>query len=899
MRFSRHQQPEIGIEPLSQSDRESFPAVIYEQQATSINDATLLIEAVGVARALNLPFAIDVDTSDEGLIQAVVRSSAKDRFEARIHSALFHGTSAMICEHMPDPQTRDEIGATLVRSIAQSAIEQIVRDEDLEKGFGIFYSGLRWHTDQEKFVSTLFKSAAELDFERLDQMVTTGEHILAISYGIEHGVSWDTTREWRKMTAEQVLEAHPEFDYRKLQDPEFRATDEGKALEKAYNDHVGEELVRRYRTTRANIDSEGKVIPKPILPLARFPLIESLIVDEIRMISPKTKYNFGPSDVSGLILDSDSLKAQQALVAAVTTRIAPEQRHVIDGPDELQQKRGIIIDILRTYQDETDPKRKAQFKDQIIKVIEAYTRDGRVAADVRAEYYTSSTDRYVYGQDVRAVRNILGDILKAGLASPHAQEIVGRLMQVTTGELTKEVDPISLGYEEFEEAILESVWLVDEQSDPDFIESIAARMFGRDLAAKIRYVICMRAEAKMKSSQPEVVLAHKKWANNFAPFDSQEAKDLKQAYLSADSEGQALRDKADAAMNEVLLTLIERLAFDPDSINAENRIRSLIQKLRLGNSSDMEQLPDTYYMLMEFARDPRVTSSTRASILWRFAEHYKYAADGLAARQVTKIIIDGYHLMLGDPNLPLSVPDHGVSDGLYAINQLASHNVFKQADETQLLELSRYRFALLDLIQRFTGRQLTSGRLEDIDLSAEKAAEAEDNRTTYHIESVVRSFQKLEKQYEEFLYLEEVRRVPHVYYPWVLRQLVPFWQKMQWEVSPGNRPSYDITRLHKTIEDLISSRLVVEPGHEFDTSFDPMDDGHIDELLVACYEQMVVPHDIKNKQTVWTEGMSFMNLATTLMPVKLLERLKAKYGENHGLVKLVINEQKRFSQDEE
>ncbi len=163
---------------------------------------------------------------------------------------------------------------------------------------------------------------------------------------------------------------------------------------------------------------------------------------------------------------------------------------------------------------------------------------------------------------------------------------------------------------------------------------------------------------------------------------------------------------------------------------------------------------------------------------------------------------------------------------------------------------------------------------------------------------VMRELKSVGENYERYLRIEAVKVYPHVYYPWLIEQFVPFWQKMQWEVGEGNRPSRDISELYRVLEDHVKSKLVLRKPEEYAEDFDAIEEGHVDTLIREGYQRMIVPHDIKYNGTVWREGMSFMHAAVAYMPPTLLEQIRAKYP-NTPFAEYLEKEHERWNKEED
>lgn len=123
--------------------------------------------------------------------------------------------------------------------------------------------------------------------------------------------------------------------------------------------------------------------------------------------------------------------------------------------------------------------------------------------------------------------------------------------------------------------------------------------------------------------------------------------------------------------------------------------------------------------------------------------------------------------------------------------------------------------------------------------------------------------------------MEAVANHPHEYYPWILKQFAPFWQRIQREVNSENRPTHEVMRLHRTLADDIAKLAIQQ---DYTEGFDAVAEGHIDELLRTCYERMVVPHDIQYNTTVWQHGLPFTFQAIHYMPRTVFDQIVAKHA---------------------
>lgn len=894
-----------SIVSLAENQRQDFPNIIYVEGADTKDSRTILLATLAAANEAGIPVVADLDYDEaSGMQMAVVRSSDSGKRALATQSALIHGTTSAVArevdrQHLAAGTTDLEQQAT---TIACSLIGQLVGNRELFESFSDYYGGLRWSSDQERFVASLFEHSAVFDPDKVRQCLS-GPEVAYLASTLEKGIPYDTRLGWYEMEPDAIFEAEPDLDYRRLADPDFRSSPEGQQLKKAYQKMLGYEAANQYKGTRERITDDGDMLPKPIIPLASFPVIEALMIDEVSLIKPKVKYDFGPSEVVDLILDSDSVEAQESLVAAINHRLPEEDRHIWDGLDEFQQKAHVIYTLIRAYKGSSkDLSRRAIFKEQLMSVLKAYSGDGEIAESIRQDVIDYKARNFSYQlTEVSEVQTIIAEILTATLASPDAESFVGYYLPDFEKVLATGIDPLSLSNDRLKLVILDALRRVDEDSLPSAFEHIGNKVFqDRSIGTRLREIVELRIQAAQMRQEPSVMLALRALRKSSFSLNGNSEKDkARQDFDEASSSADKIASIANQKLNSLLLDYIDQLIVageipDTNWVN-ENLFSDLLERVIFGDIYEMTELPEIYYQLVRLAERPEVSDANRKHIAWYFANRFQYAHGDIAKRLVP-VVIDIYRIMLG-PVGELRLPSSDSSSGLRAATQIARHfGIFKYATEDELLTLARYKGELARMYESLLTGVLVPD--DEVTGNTEEPIEGWQETIAKNIKDAADTMIGLEEQYREFLHIEDVKAKPNVYYPWVIDKLAPLWQKMRWEVGPGNRPSRDIQALHDVLRDHIENRLVIKDGEEeYPEDFDVFEDGHLDTLIIECFDRMVVPNDIKYNTTVWQDGLTFMHNVVSLMPEAVLEQFKSKYPTHTRLLEYLEKERARWNKE--
>jgi hypothetical protein len=459
------QNPENSIAPLSPELRAQYPHVIFELATNLSSDYALMHASYGAMVDAQLPVQLDLEGEKQD-VKAVVRSGSKERWERTFEGALFLGlteaTRARVASQPTDIDTSlpTEAYDTQTQRIAKGLLSDLTSKPKLYEAFQKYYGGLRWGPDQEKFLQQLFAYGTDYSPALLDQTITSDNtSSLVYRLELEEKISYDQRKDWYQKGPEAIFKRYPELDYRRLEGEKFRATPEGQKLLDAYTRLCGEMLARQHeRSFEGTISKDGKLLPIPSIPLTRHPIVEALVIDELAFDKPKPKYDFGPEELTGIALDSDSKPAHAALIRAISTRLREEDRRVFDGPDEFRHKHRNIWEVLaaykKTYGNEA---MQGVLRDDVLKLFDAFTGDGEIATSVRQENAIWKLREMAYrrergtevrdSSDVHEIRDIAKSLIKVGITSPDFEVIAaaeGLIERFVSGEGKHDVLAISI-----------------------------------------------------------------------------------------------------------------------------------------------------------------------------------------------------------------------------------------------------------------------------------------------------------------------------------------------------------------------------------------------------------------------------------------------------------------------
>lgn len=885
---------------LSPEQRGIYPQVIYRLESSSPVDQASTWASYSAMRASQFPVVADIeDESSERRV--VIRTSSDNRNERTIQSAIFLGLTEATRRRIGQSNQEVESLAQEAQGLASGLLADLTNNPGLYEAFRNYYGGLRWSTDQGKFVQALFMSGTEFNPEFLDQNLRSN-HVSNLVYHLDLDIPYDKRRDWHEVEPTEIFERFPELDYRRLEDESFADSPKGQALKTAYAKLSGEILAQRSVHSSGFLYSNEQ---EPSIPLTRFPIIEALIVDEVSVDRPHAKYDFGPSDLTEIILRSDSQSAHEALMASINARLPKELRHVFDGPDEFRHKHQMIRNLLRLYSN-TPPnnERREQLRKDLISVFDSYTGEGMMSVSARDENEAWRTQGFDHDSlEVNEIKDIVKDLLIASIVSADP-EIIGRaedlIEQYISGgrRRNRKQDVLALDRNDLMFVLFDALNTASVGTRPEVFERLGTEIFRNDAIGKRLQEF---TEAKIQADQirhdPETLRAQeqlRKYGFSTNDNDPKRRQD-QEAFNRLIKPAETLEENLRMAKNQLLLNLLVQIA-GPDNRRGDRDVNNAFHGLlqRMNFSLHGRELPQEYHQLIDLAGFPTLSDSQKSDILWHFQEQFQYIPTD-TAHILVPVILDMYQIALG-PVDAIRLPANETY-GLGAITSLIrkhGHELFKAASPEQVQTLARYKDAIgAQIKQLVAGALLTDGRLDDIDMEDLNDWQKKTLRSYRH---VIGELNIIEGYYERYLRVEAAKVSPSIYYPLVLEQFAPFWQKMQWEVGPGNRPTPEVRALYEVLEDHVRNKLVV--SGDYPETFDAVEDGHLDTLLKEGYERMVVPHDIKYNGTVWREGLSFMSQAVSLMPESVLAQMIAKYP-NTPFAKWLESEHKRWSDDRE
>jgi hypothetical protein len=898
---------ERPVVALTDQQRQAFPHIIYRQETEHPEDAVTLRAAADAITAAGIPVELDIDWNEEaGTEQTVVRTATEERREHSAESALFHGTSSALSRMFGDVPA--DQAAQAARTAAEAMVSQITEDERLFESFKGFYGGSLWTANKERFTNDIFVATATFDAELLDETLTGG-HVRQLMFKLDDPDTFSRGRDLYDKEPHEIFAELPTLDYHQLEDEAFRQSLAGQALEKAYAELIGEQAAWRQKQYRWVIDAEGELIPAPMIPLAKVPVVESLMIDQVSQTKPRGDYVMtGPQDVTDLVLDSDSEAAIQAFTDGILRRLQPEDRNIHDGPDEFQQKANNVHSMLRIFSDsETPPERRASLQGHLLTILEAFTGDGAIAQEIRSEYEAS--ERSSWMREPADIRRIIGDTLKLTLTTPEAEIFLGRCMPDFEKSLVLgEKDPLTLSHNEHVDILLDAIRAVDGETLPHVFELMGVKVFGdREFASRLRHIVELRVAASQALNVPEVRLAHEHMRSFSLVFDDEKKNPdylaAEHAVEDARAPGDALFVQAADELNQLFLDQLTQLAdagafLGPNKEAAETLFDKFLRHMNLGDSLYLQKLPTIYYDLLALVERDDVSDSCRSSVMWKYAEAMQYrSGDAAANRMLLTVVLDTYRLMLGTPD-NMRLPSDHTSRGLAAANHAASRGgAFKAATETELALLVDYKLAFGELVDRIiaSDRALGDGTISTE--SPEDSAQLDD-RMLLNLERIASAILTLESHYEQYLYIEDVKRDPKEYYMWLLNRVQPFWAGMQGEVKAGigysssRQPDPTATEIHGMLKHHITSNLILDPA-KMGEDFDVFKDGGLDSFLLDC-QRLLSPYAAGNIPTVWREGKGFLLSMITHMPEELLERFRQQYGAEHDFVQYVEKTRAHF-----
>jgi hypothetical protein len=893
--------------PDSQKDRDISKNTIYRYENPDDKYREIIFATVSAMQEAGYPISIDNDntpTETDSIIS--VNSLSNNKRDLVAESALILGVAE--ATRRAELTNENDNSESTVKRI----LNTVIQDPEFNKQFNEYYSGLRWGTDQERFTRALFVHGTEYSREFLDENLTSAD-IQEYVYLLEPEfyVPYDERKKWRSLTTSQLLAQYPQWDYRKLDDEEFRHTQEGQTLQMNYVHIQGEILSKMHKNSSLNINSKKEIVPLPLIPLSKHPVVEAIIINEVSTDVPKEKYFLGPKAVSEIIIQSDSIPAHNALVKNITTRLPRESKpFFFDGPNEFEFKRGRVLDILYQYKRTKNYELRDILKNDILEILEQYSEHGNITSSLLNDYLLNTSEgssSSIYRNEIQQANDILLDILTFSFVSPDI-EITTKALEVVEDILNQNdivsndiENPLSIGRERLALSLIDSLEFVDVNTNPHAVESFANLIFkDQEIACKLRRFVDTKLRIVSERESPEVLKAFDE-RGRLHYFSS--LIDESDEYIIADKKYSELTDPINkleqslrTELNFFLFEQAEKLIYIQNKrvlTEEQNKLFSgLINRIEFGDYK-MRSLPTEYYSLVELSKRDNLNQNQVSVIAWRLYENLKYINQD-STRLLVPVVLDMYEMAFG-PLDKIDTPTNYTSRILSAVSYLIRENsreIFKSADLDSLNKLATYSQKINEYALEISRNHFLPDTIQRHSVEAENWR----NETLRNLEHIVGTLRGIDSLYQDYLLIEAVKVKPNIYYPWVINKLKPLWNKMQWEVAEGNTPSNDIKRLYETIETYIRSKLVIQK--EYPEDFDVITQGNLASFLYQMYYQMVVPHDIKYNTTVWQEGLGFMHHAVAYMPEEIMNRIKIMFP-NSDFANYIENERSRWVDSDE
>lgn len=852
--------------PLSEAKRREFPHSIYQTVGGPVSDRIFLHASFSALTRAQAPFMADIQ--GEGAMQTIsIRTKTGDPDQRRVEEALFLGLTEATRRSIhgaEDSQQAPEISERLLHGL--------IGQPDLFREFEEYYSTRRM--DQERLIRQIFTHGTDFNKTMLDRFLR----------GQDVPVPYELSHETQGLTAQQIFARFPQFDYSRLEDDGFAASDQGRALHEEYAQVCGQisaRLYGRYEGQRIVTD-DGREYSIPQIPLSRHPIIEALLIEEATNVEQLIDNDYHASIIARILFDSDSEAAHEAVVNSLTTRL-PIRRSPGHGPREFQRKGGIINTMVRKYREVSrDEDRRFLLGQDTRTVLEAYAGNGELITGLREEAGSLSSD------EVHDIREVVQDILPVAFASPD-REVTG-LAQTVVASVFPEVipgevsivgeDPLRVTRVDVVLALFDSFHVRDKfitiASHSDVFGQIATRIFGDPAYGELFQEMAATEKRSDEICQSTDALRAFAYWQSFNSIDKRE-REAYQAYLRSLKPADALSERVKEGKHSVMIEILEKIALsgqitDPDS-EVASLFDGLVKRIDLG-ANDLTELPDEYHNLMSIAKDPALPERQRSTILWHFAERFSRVRPN-ETYLLAPVVIDMYEAALG-PVDAIRMPTSETSFALGAAEVIVRENrsgIFQHAPIDIMETLEQYRNALREHTEQIvTGHTLSDG---DVVASGGGASFVNSQREMLvNLGGVAEKLDAVNRYYGRYLDLEQIKREPAKYYPWVLGQLRPFMRKLQMFAEPGYQPNESTIELHDTVRNLIATQLVRQD--EYPGDFDIINSGHIDILLKEVHDRLVISQDIRRHE-IRDYGLRFLHAALVYLPEPVREQIIAKY----------------------
>lgn len=681
---------ERRIIPPSADIHQEYPNVIYEQETSSPAFPVYIDATLKAMKAVGFRIAMAVEHDEQqGTFKYMVRTKETDRRKQSSQGALVLGlieATRRRTESIGQTSPGNEL-VPQAADISRQLLHGLIDNKDMYEVFNSYYGGLREVVDQEKFVRAIFKYGSNYDEGEISANLN-GHFLNSLVSELDIDISNNERNKWNHADPEKLLRKYKELDYKRLRDPKFRSSAEGQRLMDAYAKVLGQTLGNAYHRSERTITPDGRQLPRPHIPLSRYPIIEALMCEEVNLDRPKPRHGIGPGAVIDILTYSDSKQAHEALVRSINARLPQEYKRVYDGLDEFQHKRASIRSLLIAYKEyESDKAARKLLSDDLLAIVEGYTGQGETVTSVRDEYreYERRSGEMYTGHEVSEIKEIVGDIITVALGSPDGN-LASKAEEIMRESLT---DLFSFRQDELILLVFDSLKDFSPGGREAIVGQLGTDLFddqtkGNQLAEMAR----LRQRIIELRNQPKVLQALSEVRKYVSDFGEKSAKEeaVKKNYDELTRPIAEMSEQLRRAKNEFILGTIRQLiSGEPNSLFSE-----LVNRLEIQHYG-LTSLPEEYFALMDIAKTPGLSDGNKSEIAWHVAKQFDDVSIESAYLMVPAMV-DLYQVMLGSPD-NVNMPNNEISHGLAAVTYLVrkhSREMFKSVSMEDLKLLNSY-----------------------------------------------------------------------------------------------------------------------------------------------------------------------------------------------------------------
>ncbi|MEK7648527.1 MAG: hypothetical protein AAB400_01280 [Patescibacteria group bacterium] len=864
----------ISFSALSKHDRERYPTIIYALDTPSKPHLASVVATVQALRVQGMHFEPDLMDGNDNHKTLVIRSASGDKRDCKKEGALFLGIASAVRHAVESSLQGDDLndkGKVLqtATSTASAFLDDFFTKKKSSEAFFKYYSGLRWNSDQESFIYNLFCEGVEYS----EEIVATYLSADSLRCRLLSSIGYDEYKTLKDLTLNQLFEKFPQLDYKQLRDGEFAKSEKGKRLTSFYAQECGEILAQQYKYSRRSVDSQGNLIHRPLIPLSRHPIIEALICEELVADDPQSHSSFGPQKPTEIIIHSDSQRAHTALVNFLTRLLGREKISLFssDERSEINERYGIVKDLTHAYRDaQRNPNGREAIKNDLIEVLRTFTHPEFSAA------LALDDTRVVRGQE------IVRDIVQLGITSGdpdfagYCEEI---LMKYLEGK-PENTCAFGIDQEVIQMLLIDALFQIDEHSDSLLIQRLAALAFQSHQTGTIfKELAALGIESSQIRHRPEVLLAADRRAHSSMLLEDKEGDSARQDYDRIVAPATVLDKRFRTMRNAFLIQLLKDAVIrngkqgdsEPQSKSAM-KFDEIHRRIRFMDYF-ATSVPDTYFDLVQLAEDSYASDEQKKGIVCCLGENFNHVVPR-AAYLLIPVLKDIYRIILGTPEA-MKTPTYDLASGMHAAVSIVNKNssMFKSLTQDDFELFEKYREALALKVQQLATNAVLPEKTGNTGADHDHIQD-----TMMALGTLTNCLNAIRKYYEEYQHFESVKVEPHVYYPWILQQMLPFFSALQWEVGPGNRPNRLQLQLYELITKFLSDKKFEEDAYP--EGYDCIGEGGMDEILKNLYEIMVPNLDLqRSSSAVWQKGLPFLHSALSAMPEPLVGQIVEKHKD--------------------